>query len=85
MQTKEFNYKGKKLVYRTAGTGPVVVLLHGFGEDGTVWKGQYDLFPRHQLLIPDLPGVVYLADAKVLLKRNLTLVMRGAAAREAKS
>ena len=56
MQTKEFNYKGKKLVYRTAGTGPVVVLLHGFGEDGTVWKGQYDLFPRHQLLIPDLPG-----------------------------
>lgn len=32
-----------------------------------------------------LGGAVYLADAKLLLKRNLTLVMRGAAAREAKS
>ena len=56
MQTKEFDYKGKKIFYRTAGKGPLVVLLHGFGEDGTVWKNQFDAFPGCQLLIPDLPG-----------------------------
>lgn len=56
MQTKEFNYRGKKLVYRTAGSGPLVVLLHGFGEDGSIWKGQCQIFLRHQLLVPDLPG-----------------------------
>jgi pimeloyl-ACP methyl ester carboxylesterase len=56
MQEKELDYRGKKIVYRTAGEGPVVVLLHGFGEDGTIWKDQFELFPRHQLLIPDLPG-----------------------------
>ncbi|MDB5206909.1 MAG: alpha/beta hydrolase [Flavisolibacter sp.] len=56
MQVKELNYKGKKLVYRTRGEGPVVVLLHGFGEDGTIWTAQFDLFPNHQLIIPDLPG-----------------------------
>lgn len=56
MQTKEINYQGKRLVYRTAGSGPAVVLLHGFGEEGSVWKGQFDLFPDHQLIVPDLPG-----------------------------
>ncbi|GAA4745581.1 alpha/beta fold hydrolase [Flavisolibacter ginsenosidimutans] len=56
MQTKEFNYNGKKILYRTAGKGPLVVLLHGFGEDGTIWKNQFDIFPNYQLLVPDLPG-----------------------------
>lgn len=56
MQTKEILYKGKRMVYCTMGSGPLVVLLHGFGEDGTIWKGQYDLFPDYQLLVPDLPG-----------------------------
>ena len=56
MQTKQFDYKGRKLNYRVKGQGPLVVLLHGFGEDGSVWKHQFNLFPYHQLLIPDLPG-----------------------------
>lgn len=56
MNVKEFNYKGKKIVYRTKGAGPLVVLLHGFGEDGTVWKQQFELFPNRQLVVPDLPG-----------------------------
>lgn len=56
MQLKEYNYKGSKIVYRTKGEGPIIILLHGFGEDGTVWRNQYDLFPGHQLIIPDLPG-----------------------------
>jgi pimeloyl-ACP methyl ester carboxylesterase len=56
METKEFNYKGRTLFYRTTGQGPLVVLLHGFGEDGAVWNGQFDLFPHHRLMVPDLPG-----------------------------
>lgn len=56
MQTHELHYNGKWLFYRTSGEGPLVVLLHGFGEDGTIWKRQYELFPKHRLLIPDLPG-----------------------------
>ena len=56
MQEKEFDYKGRKLVYRVKGEGPVLVLLHGFGEDGSIWKNQYDTFLNHQLVIPDLPG-----------------------------
>lgn len=56
MLEKEIDYKGKRLFYRTAGSGPAVVLLHGFGEDGTIWRNQFDLFPAHQLIVPDLPG-----------------------------
>ena len=56
MDTREFDYKGKKLFYRVKGTGPLLVLLHGFGEDGSIWKAQYELFPHHTLLVPDLPG-----------------------------
>jgi pimeloyl-ACP methyl ester carboxylesterase len=56
MQTKTVEYKGKKIAYRTKGSGPLIVLLHGFGEDGTVWRNQYDIFPNHQLIVPDLPG-----------------------------
>ena len=56
MQTRECKYQGKRLFYRSGGSGPLVVLLHGFGEDGTIWKGQYDLFPEHTVLVPDLPG-----------------------------
>lgn len=56
MQTKEINYKGKRLVYRTVGDGPPVVLLHGFGENGFIWKHQFKIFPDNQLIVPDLPG-----------------------------
>jgi pimeloyl-ACP methyl ester carboxylesterase len=56
MQQKEIRYQGKRLVYRLEGEGPLVILLHGFGEDGSVWKEQYDIFPGHKLVVPDLPG-----------------------------
>lgn len=56
MQEKIITQKGKQLFYRVAGEGTTVVLVHGFGEDGTVWDLQYDAFPGHKLIIPDLPG-----------------------------
>lgn len=56
MQEKEIRLKGKRLFYRTTGEGPAVVLLHGFGEDGTIWTNQFTAFPENKLIIPDLPG-----------------------------
>lgn len=35
----------------------MVLLLHGFGEDGNVWNPQFDLLKQHHfVIIPDLPG-----------------------------
>ena len=45
------------LHYQCVGAGPAVVLLHGFGEDASVWDLQKDALAQHfQLLIPNLPG-----------------------------
>lgn len=45
------------LHYYKVGNGPIVVLLHGFGEDSTIWKKQIQwLQSSYQLLVPDLRG-----------------------------
>ena len=50
-------YQGKNLSYQTFGSGPAVVLIHGFGEDGNVWNKQISfLQPSFHLIIPHLPG-----------------------------
>jgi pimeloyl-ACP methyl ester carboxylesterase len=56
MQEKETILNGNRLFYRTVGEGPAIVLLHGFGEDSTIWKAQFDALPGFKLIIPDLPG-----------------------------
>ena len=43
--------------YTDAGTGDVVVLIHGLAEDGSVWEQQtLPLSAGYRVLIPDLPG-----------------------------
>ena len=43
--------------YRKMGSGPAVVLLHGFPESGTLWKNIWDELAAHNtLIIPNLPG-----------------------------
>src|SRR5689334_1243546 len=56
METDERTINGKKIFFRSKGTGTALVLLHGFAEDGSVWKKQFDIFPNHLLIVPDLPG-----------------------------
>ncbi|MGZ8538865.1 MAG: alpha/beta fold hydrolase [Flavisolibacter sp.] len=56
MMQEEILLNGKKFSYRTNGEGPVVMLIHGFGEDGSVWDRQYNIFKDFQLIIPQLPG-----------------------------
>jgi len=57
VETNSIVYKGLPLYYRIVGKGNPVVLLHGFAEDGEVWKYQTEFLKEHcQLIIPDLPG-----------------------------
>lgn len=56
MYQQRIEYRGRQVSYRKTGSGPAVVLLHGFGEDSTIWQNQYNIFPDHLLIIPDLPG-----------------------------
>jgi pimeloyl-ACP methyl ester carboxylesterase len=51
------NFKDTKVSYQVTGKGKMVVLLHGFSEDGSIWQPQIDhLKNYYQLVIPDLPG-----------------------------
>jgi pimeloyl-ACP methyl ester carboxylesterase len=57
MQSKTFTYKTSKIFYRTVGAGKPVVLIHGFAEDGDVWRNQIEFLKQHcYLIVPDLPG-----------------------------
>ncbi len=45
------------MYYRKAGTGPALVLLHGFPDSGTIWDGIIpELSAAYTVIVPDLPG-----------------------------
>src|SRR5277367_6632545 len=49
---------GTKLYVRVGGTGPAVVLLHGYGETGDMWEPlAVVLAKNHTVIIPDLRGM----------------------------
>ena len=49
---------GTKLHVRVGGTGPAVVLLHGYGETGDMWVPLADDLARdHTVVVPDLRGM----------------------------
>ena len=49
---------GTKLYVRVGGSGPGVVLLHGFGETGDMWVPlAQDLARDHTVVVPDLRGM----------------------------
>ena len=57
MKENSFQYNGSNIYYKTIGHGKPVLLLHGFGEDGTVWERQVTtLQNNYRLIIPDIPG-----------------------------
>jgi pimeloyl-ACP methyl ester carboxylesterase len=54
---KQIEIAGKKIFYRVYGNGKPVMLVHGFGETGDVWKNQVAyLETGFHLIVPDLPG-----------------------------
>ena len=57
MASHPIEIKGKKIMYYVYGNGKPVVLIHGFGEDHSIWHNQVAFFKnQYQLIIPDLPG-----------------------------
>ena len=49
---------GVRLQYLTAGTGPAIVLLHGYAETSLMWRPLIPhLADRFQVIAPDLPGI----------------------------
>lgn len=49
--------KNISLYYRVTGEGDPVMLVHGFGEDGTLWDSMIPtLADKYKLIIPDLTG-----------------------------
>lgn len=59
---KKVIYAGKQISYTIEGNGYPVILLHGFGEDSTIFQQQINFLKEHcLLLVPDLPGSGYSA------------------------
>jgi pimeloyl-ACP methyl ester carboxylesterase len=57
-QTREIETKGATIHVRVGGTGPAVVLLHGYGETGDMWAPMADDLARdHTVVVPDLRGL----------------------------
>ena len=49
--------RGTRLFYRLAGTGPAVLLLHGWALDGAMWKALQDRLSRDfSVLVVDRRG-----------------------------
>lgn len=57
MSDHYIKYNNRSVYYSKTGNGPYVVLIHGFGEDGSIWKYQ-EAFLRKDftLIIPHIPG-----------------------------
>ncbi|MBC8033149.1 MAG: alpha/beta hydrolase [Chitinophagaceae bacterium] len=56
-QNKNIIYRDHPLFYRISGSGNPVVLIHGFAEDGAIWKNQQlALEKNYRVIVPDLPG-----------------------------
>jgi pimeloyl-ACP methyl ester carboxylesterase len=54
---KTCSYQSSTIFYRSIGKGKPVVLIHGFAEDGDIWKEQVEFLEEHfHLIVPDLPG-----------------------------
>jgi pimeloyl-ACP methyl ester carboxylesterase len=57
-RTTEIATNDTAIYVRSGGTGPAVVLLHGYGETGDMWAPMtVDLARDHTVVVPDLRGM----------------------------
>lgn len=57
MESQFIDTNGIKLHFLTAGSGPLLILLHGFPESSYAWRHQIEpLSKKFQVVIPDLRG-----------------------------
>jgi pimeloyl-ACP methyl ester carboxylesterase len=58
MESKIANIGDMNIFYLNAGSGPAVVLIHGFGETSRVWKHVMPILSeKFEVIAPDLPGI----------------------------
>ena len=63
-KTQEIATNGTTIHVRVGGSGPAVVLLHGYGETGDMWAPlAADLARDHTVIVPDLRGMGLSATA----------------------
>jgi pimeloyl-ACP methyl ester carboxylesterase len=56
--TQMVNTNGTSLYVRVGGSGPAVLMLHGFGDTGDMWAPlAADLVRDHTVIVPDLRGM----------------------------
>ena len=56
-KTQTVKVNGTEIYVRSGGTGPAVVLLHGFGDSGDIWAPVAKaLMATHTVIVPDLRG-----------------------------
>jgi pimeloyl-ACP methyl ester carboxylesterase len=57
LQNKNIIYENANISYTVYGSGRAVVMIHGFGEDSSIWNVQIAFLQKDFLLIvPDIPG-----------------------------
>ena len=57
-RTQEIQTNGTTLHVRIGGTGPAVILIHGYGDTGDMWAPlAADLMRDHTVVAPDLRGM----------------------------
>src|ERR1041384_2518978 len=57
MNVKTETLHGRSMSYREAGTGPVLLLVHGMGGSAENWQAVIEPLARdHTVIAPDLPG-----------------------------
>ena len=57
-RARQIAVKGIKFYVRVGGSGPAVVLLHGYGETGDMWVPLAKNLARdHTVIVPDLRGM----------------------------
>lgn len=57
MIKKVFQYQNGNISYTVYGSGKPVMLVHGFGEDSSIWQNQAEALKNNFCIItPDLPG-----------------------------
>lgn len=87
METRSVIYQHHQIGYQVAGNGNPVMLVHGFGEDSSVWAAQISsLQENFRIYIPDLPGTGISAAAleaeKEWSMEKFALVLREIALKE---
>jgi len=56
--SKTVQVDGRTVYYRTGGTGPTVLLIHGYADTGDMWMPLAPVLAQnHQVIVPDLPGL----------------------------